>query len=287
MQEEKRKTLLVIDAANMYMRCVHVIDSEIVNDAFMREYKTLLLQMFKKTISTFNADRVIVCKEGFHNWRKEYYPEYKANRAITRAQSAIDWELFYNENNKFIDDFEQIAQNIQFLQVPNCEADDLIATIVKTQQDYDVIVQSTDKDFYQLFKYSNYKQYDAKNKTYIQVMNPETYLTEKIIMGDSGDNVPRISGVRKGQGPVFVRKNILPDVEKWLKENHMQKEWERNYTLISFDAIPEKYTSAIADKVNSWQKGVFQGRELWNFLTKHKLMNLMDYMTEFVNVFSR
>ena len=176
---------------------------------------------------------------------------------------------------------------MQFLQVSNCEADDLIATIVKTQQQADVIVQSCDRDFYQLFKYDNYKQWDPIKKTYIQVANPETYLTEKIILGDAGDNVPRISGLKYRQGPKFIEKNVLPDVDKWLEETKCKAEWERNYKLIAFDAIPEELTNEITLQVNNWQRGKFDARAFYNFMLQHKLASQIDYVADFINAFSK
>lgn len=281
-----RETYLVLDAANLYMRCLHSTTYDPTDDNFTM-YKIHLINSLRKTMQSFTPDRVIICQEGFHNWRKEVYPEYKANRAVGREASIIDFDKFYAMNNVFINDFKNIAQNMQFLQVSNCEADDLIATIVKTQQQADVIVQSCDRDFYQLFKYDNYKQWDPIKKTYIQVANPETYLTEKIILGDAGDNVPRISGLKYRQGPKFIEKNVLPDVDKWLEETKCKAEWERNYKLIAFDAIPEELTNEITLQVNNWQRGKFDARAFYNFMLQHKLASQIDYVADFINAFSK
>lgn len=284
--KNQKQTILVLDAANLYQRCLHVVPYDPTDTSFVA-YKSLFLSSLKRTIMQFSPDRVIMCKEGFRNWRKDYYPEYKANRVEARAASAINYDVFFKINDEFINDFEQIAKNFQFLQVEHCEADDLIATIVKSQPDSTVIVQSSDRDFYQLFKYPNYKQWDGQKRKYIEIANPDSYLTEKIILGDAGDNVPRISGLKYRQGPKFIEKNILPDIEKWLTETNMQSEWERNYTLISFDAIPENLTTEIVDKVNSWQRADFDKRGLYNFMIKHKLANIIDFIGDYSNAFSK
>ena len=281
-----RETYLVLDAANLYMRCLFGTEYDPTDDNFTM-YKIQVLRSLQKTMKQFTPDRVIICQEGFHNWRKDLYADYKANRAIGREASIIDFDKFYEVNNKFIDDFKNIAKNFQFLQVARCEADDLIATIVKTQQQADVIVQSCDRDFYQLFKYKNYRQWDATKKTYIQVANPETYLTEKIILGDAGDNVPRISGLKYRQGPKFIEKHVLPDLDKWLEETNSKEEWERNYKLISFDAIPEELTTEISNQLADWQRGEFDARAFYNFMLQHKLASQIDYVTDYVNAFSK
>lgn len=268
------------------MRCLHSTEYDPTDDNFTM-YKIHLINSLRKTMQTFTPDRVIICQEGFHNWRKDVYKDYKANRAVGRAESIIDFDKFYEVNGQFIEDFRNIAQNMQFLQVSGCEADDLIATIVKTQQQAEVIVQSSDRDFYQLFKYKNYKQWDAIKKEYIQVANPETYLTEKIILGDAGDNIPRISGLKYRQGPKFIEKHVLPDLDKWLEETNCKDEWNRNYTLIAFDAIPEEYTTEITKQITNWQHGKFDARAFYNFMLKHKLVSQIDYVADYVNAFSK
>lgn len=278
---------MIIDAANLYMRCLAVTKDASLTDDNFTAYKGLFLSSLKHTISSIKPDRVLICKEGFKNWRKDLYPEYKANRVVARESSVIDFDRFFAVNAEFINDLTEVAKNIQFLQVEHCEADDLVAIAVRSQQNYNVVVQSSDRDFYQLFKYSNYKQWDGNKRKFIEVANPETYLTEKIILGDAGDNIPRISGLKYRQGQKFIEKHILPDVEKWLTENNMQEEWERNYKLISFDAIPEQYVSAITTELNSWQKGTFDSRGFYNFMLKHKLTNIIDFVTDYVNAFSK
>lgn len=234
-----------------------------------------------------NIDRVIFCQEGFHNWRKEYYKLYKANRAEGREASDIDFDAFFAMNNEFMSDFAAMAKNFQFLQVPECEADDLIAVITKHYKNTNIICQSSDKDFYQLYKYKNYKQWDGVKRKFIEVANPETYLIEKIILGDSGDNVPRISGLKYRQGPKFIERNVLPDIDKWLDETNSREEWERNYTLISFDAIPERLSSEIIRQVDNWQKGEFAKNQLYNFMIKHRIFGQIDFIGDYANAFSK
>lgn len=178
------------------MRCLYVLPYD-PTDNFTMAYNGLLIQMFKNILLQFNdIDRVVFCQEGLNNWRKQVYPLYKANRVEKREVSVVDFDAFYKNLHAFMHDFQDIAKNFQFLQVPNCEADDLIAVITKYKQDCDIIALSADKDFYQLYKYTNYKQWHPIKKQFVEVANPVNYLTEKIIIGDSGDNVPRISGLK-------------------------------------------------------------------------------------------
>lgn len=282
-----REKVLLIDAANMYMRCLHVIPYD-PTDNFYTAYNGLLTQMFKNALLQFNGiDRVVFCQEGFNNWRKQEYSLYKANRVEKREASDVDFDAFYKNLNAFIHDFQGIAKNFQFLQVPNCEADDLIAVITKYKQNCDIITLSSDKDFYQLYKYKNYKQWHPTKKQFIEVVNPVNYLTAKIITGDAGDNVPRISGLKYRQGPKFIEKKIIPNLDAWLDENKCRDEWERNYKLIAFDAIPEEHCNSIISEFDSWEKGKFDARGFYNFMFTHKLQNQIDFITDFVNAFSK
>lgn len=104
----------MLDAANLYMRCLHATEYDPTDDNFTM-YKIQFMRSLQKTMRMFTPDRVIICQEGFHNWRKDFYPEYKANRIEGRAQSAIDFDKFFKVNGEFIEDFKNIAQNMQFL----------------------------------------------------------------------------------------------------------------------------------------------------------------------------
>lgn len=94
-------------------------------------------------------------------------------------------------------------------------------------------------------------------------------------------------GLKYRQGPKFIEKNVLPDIDKWLDETNSRAEWDRNYTLISFDAIPEEYVTAITNEVNNWQKGQFNSREFYNFMLKHKVTNIIDFIGDYINAFSK
>ena len=70
--------------------------------------------------------------------------------------------------------------------------DDIIGTLCKEYQDQKTMIMSGDKDFIQLQKYENVSQYSPITKKMINGHNPDTYIKEHILKGDSSDGVPNV-----------------------------------------------------------------------------------------------
>ena len=191
-----------------------------------------ILYSIRKLIRNFNPDRVIYCKESYDgNWRKSIYPEYKANRAAARESSVVDMGKFFEVNNNFVLGLERCMKQAQFLTVPHLEADDLIALTVMTQPNWDITLVSTDKDFYQLHSFKNFHQWDPIKEEYIQIINPEAALLEKVVRGDRSDNIPSL---KRGVGTKTFAKIYQEGLNDWIVENNLQESFDRNQKLISF-----------------------------------------------------
>jgi len=140
------------------------------------------------------GDMVIVA-DGSGNWRKEYFPEYKAGRQKSRDESPFDWGKIFEINSKIQD---ELRDNFPYkvIKVHGCEADDVIAVLTQETQQFgkceDVMIISSDKDFVQLLKYPNVKQFSPTTKKLVKDDDPETTLFQHIIKGDGSDGVPNI-----------------------------------------------------------------------------------------------
>lgn len=81
-------------------------------------------------------------------WRGDLYPKYKADREKTRRESDMDWVMARVQ-------FEILAKSLAqctpwvVLQVEKCEADDVIFTLSRDENE-PVIIYSTDSDYLQL-----------------------------------------------------------------------------------------------------------------------------------------
>lgn len=234
---------------------------------------------------------VVLCLEGRSNWRKNYFPNYKHKRAGTQEESSVDWNQLYTNMDKVSD---EISQNFPYrvVRVDECEADDIIAQLVESTQEFGncepVIIISGDKDFAQLQRYPNVKQYSPVLKKYLKEKNPRQFLIEHILRGDRGDGVPNVlspdntfvDNIR--QRP--LSKKIL---DKLIKDPKSQGEdvfrnYTRNLTLIDLDKTPESIKEKILNTYNSIDPSKNKGKIL-NYLIKHRCNNLLESAGDFTN----
>ena len=222
------------------------------------------------------------------SWRKQEYQYYKAHRKIKREKQkseGMNWSDLFQTINTIILEIDEFFP-YKVIRVPHAEGDDVIAVLARNLPEKSIII-SSDKDFTQLQKYKNIKQFSPIQKKMLTVPDPYKYLKEHIIRGDKGDGIPNIlsaddcivEGVR--QRPISKKK-----VETWMDkkpedfcENGMSEKWERNKKLIDFDCIPKEISDAIADEYAK-EKTPKQG-QLLNYFISKKLKFLMEHIGDF------
>ena len=135
------------------------------------------IRMYNTMFREEYGQMVIACDGG--SWRKDVFPQYKANRKKSRDDSNMDWSFFFDTLTKIR---TEISENLPWMQlyIGNVEADDIIATLVKETQEFGknekVMIVSADKDFIQLHKYKNVKQYSPMKKKLITEKDPIGYI---------------------------------------------------------------------------------------------------------------
>ena len=150
-------------------------------------------------------------------------------------------------------------------------------------------ILSGDKDFVQLHKYMNVKQYDPTRKKWIKVPNIDFYKFEHIVRGDGGDGIPNIrSGddtfVTKGkQKPIYTKKlkewYAIGDPLKFCDSEVEAARFERNRALIDLDLIPEFVKIETMSQYNE-QKDKGRG-QMFNYFLKSRLTRLMENINQF------
>lgn len=270
------KKVLLFDTSNLLMRSLYANKPSPLETKFDMFKLTFLASMIKE-IKEHNPDRVIMVQDS-ESWRKDIYSAYKANRAAKRAADPINFDAFYEVAEKFLNTLASCFGNIQFLRVPKAEADDIIAVITKNKKDWEITNVSSDKDFYQLFRYENYSQWNGIKRQFIEVLDPAQELQLKIIIGDKGDNIPSL---KRGVGPVKALKILNEDLDAWLEQENLKDRYKENTQLISFDAIPINLEMTILNEVNTWEPKEFDGRKYFNFVSNSGLAELMDRLTEY------
>lgn len=227
------------------------------------------------------------------SWRKDYFPYYKMNRKKKRDNDDIDWKSVFENFNQII---ETIGNNFPYktLKVEQSEADDIIAVSVKNFRETSnepILIISSDKDFMQLKKHGNVKQYCPRTKKFInevsdlEVINEN--LLEHIITGDTSDGIPNIFSdddvfVNDDKKQQRATKKRVEDMKNEIKSNNINKyssAISRNTVLIDLDKIPENVVSEILEHINRDRKGNMQ--KCFSYLLKNNYKELVKKIDDF------
>lgn len=244
------------------------------------------LRLYNQKFGKIYGHMVIACDDKNY-WRKQIFPHYKAGRKKTRDESDIDWPVVFDTLNRIRN---EIKQHLPFtvVQVDNCEADDIIATICLNTKE-DVLILSADKDFIQLHS-ERVIQFDPIRKRNVQVEDPKQYLKELVIKGDIGDGIPNalssgdsfVEGIRQ---KAIAKKKLA----EWLDMSwdqlyndvpELKVGLERNKKLICLTEIPDHISSRI------WQEFQTQFEtpkkvNIVGYLQQFKLKTLMEHAGDF------
>ena len=163
-------------------------------------------------------------------FRNDIYSDYKANRSEAPDDLAPQFEYIRKS---------VLAFNLPSVDLPNYEADDLIATYVDKilKKGAKVTIVSSDKDLMQLYK-KGVRIFDPMKNKFISeddIMNKFGVDASKVIdvqslAGDSSDNVPGVPGIGVKTAAELI--NRYGTLEKLLKSAHEIKQNKRRETLI-------------------------------------------------------
>ena len=255
-----------------------------IEESMVRHMVLNSLRSYKMKFGDEFGELVIAC-DNTNYWRKQAFPYYKANRKKNQEKSEMDWKAIFECLNKIRTELKEYFP-YRVVDIESAEADDIIATLVKNADAEDkVLILSGDKDFIQLHKYSNIKQYDPVRKKWINHDNPTRYLIEHILKGDSGDGVPNVLSsdncfvIGERQKPLTAKKilNIIENIDSL--EGPLYRNYQRNKKLIDLTEVPAE----IANKVlESYQAQENKGRDkMFNYFIANKLKHLMENINEF------
>lgn len=233
---------------------------------------------------------VVICADGKNSWRKSIFPYYKAGRKKSREESEVDWAELFRIMTVIREELSRFFP-YKVLQFDNLEADDIIGIICHQygcQLDNGsekFLIMSGDKDYIQLHKYANIKQYSPTMKKWIENSDPDKYLLEHILRGDKGDGVPNILSpdncivIGERQKPMTAKKILEFSTDPAAMDETTKIRFDRNKSLIDLSQIPEKYHSLVLDNYN---KDKEIGRsQLFNFFMDKNLKHLMADIQDF------
>ena len=188
--------LVLIDASSFIFRAYHAIrpltspDGTPVNAVFG------FTQMLMKQLDDMEPKHVAVIFDVARvTFRNDLSPEYKANRPDPPDDLIPQFALVRDATRAF---------NLDCIEAPGFEADDLIATYTHhaLQTEATVTIVSSDKDLMQLVS-DRVRMYDSIKNRFIGInevkekfgVPPEKVVDVQALAGDSTDNVPGVPGI--------------------------------------------------------------------------------------------
>jgi hypothetical protein len=257
-----------------------------IEDNMVRHMVLNSLRSYKQKFGEEYGEIVIAC-DNTNIWRKQIFPYYKANRKKSRDSSELDWKIIFECMNKIRSELKEYFP-YRVIDIESAEADDIIATLVG-DADYGtpILILSGDKDFIQLHVHEGVKQYDPVRKKWITHDNPDRYLAEHILKGDSGDGVPNVLSsdncfvVGERQKPL-TQKKIDALIELGLDgkfDHQLARNYSRNKQLIDLSMIPENIKVKVLESYNLQTDK--NKDKMFNYFIVNKLKNLMEHIGEF------
>jgi len=279
--------MIIIDMNQITLASVmmnfHMTKSEELEEDMVRHMILNSIRMYR-TMFKEEYGEVVLTYDSRHYWRREIFPQYKQNRKKGRENDTKDWDKIFGLLNAIKSEFKEILP-YKYVEVYGAEADDIIGTLCKEYQDQKVMIISGDKDFIQLQKYKNVKQYSPILKKYVNGHNPDTYIKEHILKGDSSDGVPNVlspdhtfvEGLR--QRPLSKKK-----IEAWLNSEtgmseEVKRNYQRNHKLINLDNTPDDLQKLILDTFNEAPSG--DRSKILTYFIENKLKELTDSIGDF------
>ena len=271
-----------ISVASLMMH-LHMNKGELEEDMV----RHMILNSVRMYRTMFNEDygEIVLAYDSRAYWRKEIFPQYKSNRRKNREEDNKDWDSIFGVLNNIKEEIKEFLP-YKVIEVYGAEADDVIATLCKHYQNEKVMIVSGDKDFIQLQKYDNVKQYSPITKKLVDGIDPKVYIKEHVLKGDKSDGVPNVLSPdhtftdELRQRPLTSKKleSILAqDIDEL--DDEIKRNYQRNDKLINLDNIPKTLESEILNSFNEASYGDRSG--LLNYFIEKRLTSLTENIGEF------
>lgn len=257
-------------------------------------WRYLLINMILKQKNKHQPDEVVLCIDR-KSWRRDYFKYYKAGRVLARRkQDDFNYEEFKKTSNEFI---EEMRENFPFkiIESDRAEGDDCIAVLAHelSKEKRPVVVISRDKDFKQLLKLDGVTMYDPMANKFVEESDPNMYLLEHILRGDSSDSIPNMFSdddvfVNEGKRQKPITKKLIAELfelgmDKFVVKNGLVDKYDRNRKLVelSDETIPTDVWNDIVYKYRNISPPQ-NYMKILQFLRKHNMRTLIDKADSFL-----
>jgi len=264
---------------------------EVLSESLVKHIILNNIRTYRNRFPEDEWGQMIICLEGL-SWRKNYYPEYKASRKTNREKDKYDWTEIYHLLEATADD---IRDNFPYavIKVDNGEADDIIGAITIEEMEKfggdKVAIVSADKDFIQLHSLGDVVQYSPMQDKMVKDDNPNRYLFDHVLKGDSSDGVPNILSPDNAftdkirQTPMRKKKMDFLWENKDKLEDVMEESEYRNYirnkVMIDLKLMPDDVKQSAISQLERYK---YPSRgNVFNYLVDNKMNMLIECAGEF------
>ena len=195
---------------------------------------SMLFKLLEDSKSNENLQKpthfAVIFDSARKTFRNKIYSDYKANRSEAPDDLAPQFEYIRKS---------VIAFNLPSIDLPDYEADDLLATYTEQilAKGAKVTIVSSDKDLMQLYK-KDVRLFDPMKNKFITPedivtkfgVGPEKVIDVQSLAGDSSDNVPGVPGIGIKTAAELINK--YGTLEKLLDNAQEIKQNKRRETLI-------------------------------------------------------
>ncbi len=243
---------LIVDGMNLAFRWKHM-GSTVFREDYLRTVMSLA--------RSYKSGQVIIAADmGHSSYRREVFPDYKANRKDLYANDTPEQKAL---TEAFFQEYERVLETLDkyylVLRYKNVEADDIAAYIVNRRKEYginNIWMISSDRDWDLLVKenvsrFSTVTRKEVTVDTWPYEVDREHYLSYKVLMGDSGDNIPGIPGVGPKRATALIEQYgsamdiydacPLPGKQKFIQAvNENRDQIIKNYELMDLETYCEE-----------------------------------------------
>ena len=225
------KRLYLIDGSGFIFRAYHALPKLTRADGTPIGAVVGFMNMMLKLVDAHRTDYIaVIFDAGRTTFRNRMYEQYKANRGETPDELIPQFSLVRDATR---------ALNLPALEIPDYEADDLIATYACRAREagMDTVIVSSDKDLMQLiddhvWMYDPMKARDIKEPEVLEKFGvaPNRVGDVLALMGDSSDNIPGVPSIGPKTAAELI--NQFGDLEGLLANLPLIKQDKRRAVLM-------------------------------------------------------
>lgn len=280
------KKLLLIDGNSILNRAYFAMPA--LNDGTGNNVNAVFgfVNILIKVLGDYKPDKLVVAfdKRG-RNFRKDIYPEYKANRKGMPDDLAQQMPILQELLEKL---------NIKVVEKAGVEADDIIGTLA-TSFDGDSFIVSGDRDMFQLVSDKITVLFTKRGVTEVETVTP-TLLKEvyqltpsqvveyKALRGDTSDNIPGVKGVgEKTAMQLLAKYGDIDELYKRVDEEKgaLKEKLTENKDLAFLSRqLATIITDADIDKDLSNVGSYAFSQEAQEFLAKLQFRSIIEKLTQ-------